>query len=190
MPLCPSELARRTLLARHPSWLWWCFGMDFRPPPLKSRLARRDGMRRDKARQDDEEATLAVAFFSELSEQLRRFAARRPAYSLRGRGQARNVTLEFGVVARERVVTAAGEFDAFRAEGFGTAGAWSIEERIWCVPWLEVPVHRDRHNVRYLGGQPSFRWAERREIVSACPFAIDRRGRCLAGRSRPAAHSP
>ena len=86
-------------------------------------------------------------------------------------------------------MTAGGELDAFRAEEIGTAGAQSIEERIRYVPWLDVPDRRDRHNFRYLGGHPTFRWAERREIVSARQFAIDRRGRCMAGRSRSAALS-
>ena len=87
-------------------------------------------------------------------------------------GSDRSVTYEFSIVARERVTTPAGEFDAFRAEGHGASGIHTLEDRIWYVPYLNFPVRWDRWSHHYVGGHPTFRWANRRDLVSVRQVAV------------------
>lgn len=87
-------------------------------------------------------------------------------------GSERSVTVDFSIVARERVATRAGEFDAFRAQGHGTSGIHTLEEQIWYVPYLNFPVRWDRWSHYFVGGHPTYRWSNRRELVSARQFAV------------------
>jgi len=87
-------------------------------------------------------------------------------------GSERSVTVDIAIVARERIATPAGEFDAFRAQGYGTSGIHTLEERIWYVPYLNFPVRWDRWSHYYRGGHPTYGWANRRELVSARQFAV------------------
>jgi hypothetical protein len=89
-------------------------------------------------------------------------------------GTTRNVDVSFAIVGRERLSVAAGTFDAFRIEGSGRTGEFSLDETIWLVPYLNFPLRWDRHSYRSPFGHRDYAYAERRELVSARQFAIDR----------------
>jgi hypothetical protein len=89
-------------------------------------------------------------------------------------GSVGYVEVELGIVGRERLAIAAGEFEAFRVEGRGRSGRLSLEEALWLVPYLNFPLRWDRSAFWESFLRRDYLYAERRELVSARQFAIDR----------------
>jgi hypothetical protein len=89
-------------------------------------------------------------------------------------GSVGYVEVELDIVGRERLAIAAGEFVAFRVEGRGRSGRLSLEETIWLVPYLNFPLRWDRSAYWESFLRRDYLYAERRELVSARQFAIDR----------------
>jgi hypothetical protein len=85
-------------------------------------------------------------------------------------GDNRIVTYDFAIVARERIVVASGEFDAFRIEGYGRVRDLTLEEKIWVLPFFNFQLRWDRR--RYGPPGTTFHWSHRRENVSAIQYAI------------------